>query len=318
MPKNVRPQTVHKGTVLLCSAPCVFSLSLHPFVLNYFYSPFGEIWQGEVSCDTNPFRYAGEYLDKETGNIYLRARYFSPTIGRFITVDPIKDGTNWYVYCGNNPVAFVDPSGLAEQYFKNPPQGSGTPENDSAILNDKGLLYVNRLTSIYKLPEVQNNTLVADAIHYQINKIRTDTNYHKPNIENNSYADGFWDPYVYSNYQRMFIDVKIEIYEYNTLSANWENGNILNFISDGFSSMPECGDIPFGPYTIPLGSIVEWGDFIANGINEFIFKPVGVDSDDSKITIHTSGLPSQKTTFYFYDDEIQWFKASNVKALENN
>lgn len=35
-------------------------------------------------------------------------------IGRFISVDPIRDGTNWYVYCSNNPIAFVDPSGLAD------------------------------------------------------------------------------------------------------------------------------------------------------------------------------------------------------------
>ncbi len=32
--------------------------------------------------------------------------------GRFINEDPIKDGTNWYAYCGNNPLMFVDPSGL--------------------------------------------------------------------------------------------------------------------------------------------------------------------------------------------------------------
>ncbi len=83
----------------------------YPIVQNYYYSPFGEIWQGERTTDTNPFRYAGEYLDQETGDIYLRARYYDPSIGRFLTVDPIKDGTNWYVYCSNNPIAFVDPTG---------------------------------------------------------------------------------------------------------------------------------------------------------------------------------------------------------------
>ncbi len=24
--------------------------------------------------------------------------------------DPAQDGLNWYVYCGNNPVMYVDPS----------------------------------------------------------------------------------------------------------------------------------------------------------------------------------------------------------------
>ena len=62
--------------------------------------------------DSNPFRYCAEYYDEETEFIYLRARYYSPEIQRFISEDPIKDGINWYAYCGNNPVMFVDPSGL--------------------------------------------------------------------------------------------------------------------------------------------------------------------------------------------------------------
>ncbi len=62
---------------------------------------------------STPFGYRGEYKDSETGNVYLRARYYSPGIGRFITSDPAKaDGYNWYSYCGNDPVNFVDPSGL--------------------------------------------------------------------------------------------------------------------------------------------------------------------------------------------------------------
>jgi hypothetical protein len=34
-------------------------------------------------------------------------------VGRFITVDPGKDGMNWYAYCGNNPIRFIDPNGFA-------------------------------------------------------------------------------------------------------------------------------------------------------------------------------------------------------------
>lgn len=64
--------------------------------------------------DNNPFRYCGEYLDIETGYIYLRARYYDPSIGRFISEDSAKDGYNWYAYCANNPIRYIEPSGLGQ------------------------------------------------------------------------------------------------------------------------------------------------------------------------------------------------------------
>ena len=77
----------------------------------YEYDAFGN--QRYISVlDDNPFRYCGQYFDNESGLIYLRARYYNPKTGRFINEDPIRDGLNWYVYCGNNLVKFVDPSGL--------------------------------------------------------------------------------------------------------------------------------------------------------------------------------------------------------------
>ena len=38
--------------------------------------------------------------------------YYDPYIGRFTQRDPIGDGVNWYAYVANNPLAFVDPTGL--------------------------------------------------------------------------------------------------------------------------------------------------------------------------------------------------------------
>ena len=72
---------------------------------------------GCKTSDTNPFRYCGEYYDSETGLIYLCNRYYDSTLGRFISEDPARDGTNWYVYCENNPVGFVDPLGLEAIYI---------------------------------------------------------------------------------------------------------------------------------------------------------------------------------------------------------
>ena len=88
----------------------------------YEYDAFGvekEIAGQDPETDTNPFRYCGEYFDKETGSIYLRARYYNPKIGRFITQDPINDGLNWYTYCGNEPVMRWDPTGLKGEWIRN-------------------------------------------------------------------------------------------------------------------------------------------------------------------------------------------------------
>ena len=76
---------------------------------DYFYDAFGNV---QTETNPNPFGYCGEYFDQETGFIYLRNRYYDPTIGRFITEDPARDQLNWYTYCDNNPIMFVDPSGL--------------------------------------------------------------------------------------------------------------------------------------------------------------------------------------------------------------
>ena len=80
----------------------------------YDYDAFGNtlVEEGEIN---NPIRYSGEYLDEETGLIYLHARYYDSSIGRFISEDPIRDGMNWYAYCGNSPVMMVDPSGNHRQ-----------------------------------------------------------------------------------------------------------------------------------------------------------------------------------------------------------
>ena len=83
------------------------------FNATYDYDAFGNLTENTGSEATNnPFRYNGQYHDDETGLLYLRNRYYDPTIGRFTQEDPAKDGTNWYVYCANDPVNYIDPSGL--------------------------------------------------------------------------------------------------------------------------------------------------------------------------------------------------------------
>ena len=64
----------------------------------------------------NPIRYRGYYYDTETGLYYCLSRYYDPNVGRFINADDVIDARsiqtmNMFVYCANNPVMNVDPSG---------------------------------------------------------------------------------------------------------------------------------------------------------------------------------------------------------------
>ncbi len=77
------------------------------------YSPYGtpcSITQG-CSLDT-PFGYAGGYTDP-TGLIYLINRYYDPSTGQFLSVDPLVAITGEpYAYVGGDPVNLTDPLGL--------------------------------------------------------------------------------------------------------------------------------------------------------------------------------------------------------------
>ena len=103
----------------------------------YEYDEFGNLIDEVVTDETytnfdNPYRYAGyEYLEEV--NLYdLNARYYNPEIARFLSADPyynlgnrviglyeinvpnalsIMQANNLYVYCGNAPFVYVDPSG---------------------------------------------------------------------------------------------------------------------------------------------------------------------------------------------------------------
>ena len=58
------------------------------------------------------FAYAGKPYDPVTGLSDYGFRDYAPTLARFTTVDPIRDGSNWYAYCNSDPVNYVDMWGL--------------------------------------------------------------------------------------------------------------------------------------------------------------------------------------------------------------
>lgn len=77
------------------------------------YDACGAVRTGNATGDPKG-RYVanlGHMQDDESGLVYMRARYYEPTTGRFVSEDPARDGTNWFVYCRNNPISLADADG---------------------------------------------------------------------------------------------------------------------------------------------------------------------------------------------------------------
>ena len=149
-------------------------------VNSYSYDPYGTILSQSETIP-QPFKYVGQHgvMREPNGFYYMRARYYDPNVGRFISEDPIGfDGgsinlfsyvdsvgkplteTNLYLYTGNNPVNRKDPKGLNWHGNWCGPGGSGptTDCNDSACkrhdkcYEDCGVNWLTRWVPGYDLP----------------------------------------------------------------------------------------------------------------------------------------------------------------------
>ena len=100
-------------------------------VESYDYDPYGNTlifsapdstgsWWGDAAAQStfggNSIIYCGYRFDPETENYYVRNRFYSPTLGRWLTRDPIgtSGGINLYGYVDSSPVGALDASGTTD------------------------------------------------------------------------------------------------------------------------------------------------------------------------------------------------------------
>jgi RHS repeat-associated protein len=103
-------------------------------------TPFGDNVAVVSERKDLKLKYTGKDLDEDVGLYYFNARWYDASTGRFISEDPIRDGSNWHVYVSNNPLRFIDPTGM----YINPInsfQHQNSISNTNASLGNSGSMY---------------------------------------------------------------------------------------------------------------------------------------------------------------------------------
>ncbi|MDP1836157.1 MAG: RHS repeat-associated core domain-containing protein [Chlamydiales bacterium] len=87
----------------------------------YRHTAFGEETAYPDSTSINPWRFSSKRHDPETGWVLFGRRYYDPDTARWLTPDPIgfQDGPNLYAYVYNNPLSYMDPTGLRSESCPN-------------------------------------------------------------------------------------------------------------------------------------------------------------------------------------------------------
>lgn len=110
----------------------------------YQYDGFGKVTQKE-EADYNPFQYVGKYgvMFLNDHLYYMRARHYDPTIGRFLSEDPIWS-TNLYPYAENNPIMGIDPRGERMEYYHKASGVTGYIDKDPDNSDIARIYFINK------------------------------------------------------------------------------------------------------------------------------------------------------------------------------
>ncbi len=121
---------------------------------SYSYDAFGNETIYSKNATNNPWRFSSKRTDPETNFVYFGRRYYDPSLGKWLTQDPLglKEGPNLYAYVQNGPMTRFDLYGLRAEtehvervYTKNGNHVVGNSnvefgvERDSCTYEDKSI-----------------------------------------------------------------------------------------------------------------------------------------------------------------------------------
>jgi len=131
------------------------------------YTPFGEyLWQ-DGSTDS-AWGYTGEWRDSSAGVIYLRARRYRPSEGRFSQKDPWEGNRkqpltmNPYLYVLANPVGYVDPAGW---YPIEPP--GGVCQEEECVIHPVVTYIIDRMREDSASEEIKHIRQLNESHRYE-------------------------------------------------------------------------------------------------------------------------------------------------------
>jgi RHS repeat-associated protein len=122
----------------------------------YAFDAYGNLTAASGTI-SNPFRFAGQYIDAESGLYYLQARYFDAGTGQFLSRDPAIVATRTpYEYVNDNPLNGVDPSGLFAG-------SSGMPANATIHSQVNPIRLAFASTSLITGPDVEASSTFVES-----------------------------------------------------------------------------------------------------------------------------------------------------------
>ena len=146
------------------------------------YLPFGEDWvEQRTTSWCAPYTFSAKEKDVETGYSYFGARYYDSGLSIWLSVDPMSDNTPFatpYAYCANNPLKFVDPTGMVYgDYYSRTGEwlgNDGIDDNKIYLQDDNGTtFYTPTGTSFTEVGGLIIQNRIEEGADYTISEFKT-------------------------------------------------------------------------------------------------------------------------------------------------